>query len=239
VPDVTRKGDRVKVMLGMLVRTDRTREPLLDRILSIVGPCFDAVELLEDEGRPIADFGAQRNRLIETGERTGFDWMIQLDSDECMFPEDIETVKSLMTPANRLIALPRYEFVRDLEHYDPRGYPDYQRRAFRLGVGYRFGRRVHEGLYRRFSPLSETRLKRGVLSDDTPIYHYGRVKSPAELALKFHNYARIARGEAPVDDLRDEATGAGGADLWGDITPFDGPHPLDGVERASCAPRRA
>jgi len=215
----------MRVMLGMLARSDRTREPLLDRVLSIIGPCFDAVEVLEDEGRPITDFGAQRNRLIDIGERRGFDWMVQLDSDECMFPEDVETVRSLMTARERLIVLPRYEFVKDLDHYDPSGYPDYQGRVFRLGVGYRFGRRVHEGLYRPFSPLSEMRLHRGLRSDSTPIYHYGRMKPTADLRLKFHNYDLIARGLAPAHELPQDVEDAD-ARFWGDITPFTGRHPL-------------
>lgn len=216
----------MKVILGMLSRSDRSQEPLLERILSIVGPCFDDVAIVEDEGKRIADYGAQRNRLIEIGERKRFDWMVQLDSDECMFPKDIETVKSLMTAENRLIVLPRYEFVKDFDHYDPRGYPDYQGRVFRLGVGYRFGKRVHEGLYRRFSPMSEMRLKRGAFSDSTPIYHYGRVKTPAELLLKFYNYDLIAKGELPVDELPAGTNEEDGVERWGDVTPFTALHPL-------------
>jgi hypothetical protein len=223
----------MKVMLGMLARSDRSREPLLEQILSIMGPCFDDVAIVEDGGALISDYGAQRNRLIEIGERKGFDWMIQLDSDECMFPEDIDTVKSLMAPDNRLIVLPRIELVRDFEHYDPGGYPDYQRRVFRLGVGYRFRRRVHEGLYRRFSPLSETRLRRGIISDATPIYHYGRVKTPAELVLKFHNYDLIAQGAAPVEELPAGTNVEAGVEMWGRVTPFDKPHPLAGARAGS------
>ena len=216
----------MKVMLGMLARSDRSKEPLMDKFLSIMGPCFDEVAIVDDGGARITDFGEARNRLVDIGERKGYDWMVQLDSDECMFPEDIETVKSLMVPENRLIVLPRYEFVVDLDHYDPNGYPDYPRRVFRLGTGYRFRRRVHEGLYRRFSPLSETRLKRGLFSDDTPIYHYGRMKSPAELLLKFHNYDLIARGEPPVEELPAGTDISSGVARWGTVTPFDRPHPL-------------
>ncbi|HEY5477372.1 MAG TPA: hypothetical protein VIK11_11750 [Tepidiformaceae bacterium] len=216
----------VKIMLGMLARSDRTQEPLIERILSVIGPCFDDIAIVEDEGRRITDYGAQRNRLVEIGERKGFDWMMQLDSDECMFPADIETVKSLCIPGNRLVVLPRYEFVKDFDHYDPTGYPDYQGRVFRLRVGYRFGRRVHEGLYRRFSPLSEMRLRRGVFSDSTPIYHYGRVKTPAELLLKFLNYDLIAAGESPVDELPADINPDDGIERWGAVTPFERPHPL-------------
>lgn len=216
----------MKVMLGMLARADRTLEPFLDRVLAVMGPCFDAVEVLDDSGHQIADYSAQRNRLIEIGERGGYDWMVQLDSDECMFPADIETMKSLMTPPNRLIVLPRVELVSDFEHYDPSVAPDHQGRVFRLGAGYRFRKPLHEGLYRRFSPVSEMRLKRGVRSDSTPIYHYGRVGPADQLVLKYYNYRLISKGEPVVDALPE---GAGAEDrerLFGSMAPFEGPHPL-------------
>lgn len=216
------------VMLGMLARSDRSKEPLLDRILSIVGPSFDGVEVLYDEGRPISDFGAQRNRLIEVGECKGYDWMVQLDSDECMFPQDIEALRSLMTPRNRFILLPRYEFAQDFGHYDPTEYPDYQGRTFRLGCGYRFRRRVHEGLYRPFSPFSEKRLGVGVFSDATPIYHYGRIKDAATMLLKLHNYELLTKGGVPVGELPGDVAVDEGRRFYRELAPFPGPHPLEG-----------
>lgn len=216
----------MKVVLGMLARSDPGSEPLLDRILSIIGDSFEGVEILRDEGRRIVNYAARRNRLIEIAEQKGYEWMFMLDSDECMFPQEIETVRSFMTPENRLIILPRYEFVKDFDHCDPRGYPDYQGRVFRLGIGYRYRRRVHEGLYRRFAVMSEMRLKRGLFLDTTPIYHYGRVKSPEELLLKFHNYDLIAQGKPLVDRLPPGTDIEAGVSRWGIITPFEAPHPL-------------
>lgn len=217
-----------RVLLGMLARADRSREPHMDKILSIVGPCFDGIEIVDDGGKPVTDFAAQRNKLIDAGEAQGYDWMFMLDSDEAMMPADIEHVKSLMTPDNRFIVLPRYEFVKDFDHYDPQGYPDHQGRVFRLGVGYRFRRKVHEGLYRWYSPLSEMRLKTGVYSDSTPIFHYGRVLPAEVMLLKLHNYDRIKQGLEPIDELpEDEKVRIGdGTWLWGQIAPFEQPHPL-------------
>lgn len=216
----------MKVVLGMLARSDADGEPLLDRILSIIGDSFDGVEIVRDEGKRIVNFAAQRNRLIDIAEGKGYEWMFMLDSDECMFPRDIATVKSLMTPKNRLIILPRYEFVKDFDHYDPQGYPDYQGRVFRLGAGYRYRKAVHEGLYRRFAVMSEMRLRRGVFLDSTPIYHYGRVKSTAEMLLKLHNYALIAKGVPPVDHLPPGVNTEDCGWLWGNIARFEAPHPL-------------
>ncbi len=216
----------MKVCLGMLARSDRAAEPLLDRVLSIVGPSFEAVEVLRDEGRPITDFAAARNRLIDAAERRGDDWMFMLDSDECMFPADIAAVRSMMTPDTRLIVLPRYEFARDFDHYDPGQYPDYQTRVFRLGHGYRFRRKVHEGLYRRFALMSEKRLGHGLVSEQTPIYHYGRVKTPAQLELKTLNYRRIARDQRPLGALPADFVVDESKPYWVRLEPFDRPHPL-------------
>jgi hypothetical protein len=146
-----------------------------------------------------------------------------------MFPDDIAKLRERMLPrANRVIALPRYELVRDYDHYDPRSYPDYQRRAFRLGVGYRFRRRVHEGIYRRFSPLSETRLNAGLHSDDTPIFHYGSLRSAQDMRLKLYNYELFKNGEQPVDRVPDGVDAT--SEVYQDdvIKPFDIPHPLRG-----------
>jgi hypothetical protein len=213
-------------MLGMMARSDRTREPLLDRILAVVGPSFDEVEILGDEGVPISDFAAQRNRLIDSAERKGFDWMFMLDSDEAMWPADIARVRALMTPKARLIVLPRYEFVQDFEHYDPTEYPDPQGRVFRLGIGYRFRRPVHEGLYRPLAPLSEMRLRRGVFSADTPNFHYGRLKDAAGMELKLLNYERLAAGDPLLDSLPASVVVDEQRHFYRQSVPFPGPHPL-------------
>jgi hypothetical protein len=213
----------------MLARSDKAKEPLLDRALSLMAPSFDGVEILLDEG-PVTDFSQQRNRLIEQLERAGYDWVVMLDSDEAMFPADIAKVRELMTPERRLIVLPRHEFVEDFDHYDPTEYPDYQRRVFRLGVGYRFGRRVHEGLYRRFSPISETRLGHGTISEDTPIYHYGRVKTADAMQLKLYNYDLLAQGKPPLASLPDSLVVDPDARLYREIALFPGSHPYQGID---------
>ena len=212
----------MRVCLGMLARSDRTSEPLLDRMLSIVEPSFDGVEILYDEGQPILDFSARRNQLIKTAERKGYDWMFMLDSDECMFPEDIAVVRSLMTAGSRFIILPRIELKKDFDHYDPQPYSDYQGRVFRLGIGYRFRRPLHEGIYRRFSPVSERRWFGGTYSDTTPIYHYGLVRDDAAMWVRQHHYERILQGSAsPEADPADD-----GPWQWGNLEVFEGPHPL-------------
>lgn len=214
----------MKVLLGMLAR--ETGEPYVDRILEIVAPSFDGVEVLRDPTGRVTDFAAQRNRLVELGEREGYDWMFMLDADECMFPADLAKVRKLMErPRTRLIVMPRIEMVQDFDHWDPTLYPDYQRRVFKLGVGYRFRRPIHEGLYRPLSPLSETRLRRGLVSEDTPIYHYSRTKPRAELLLRFINYDRVQRGQTRLESLP-EGEDPAGAHLWNETDVFVGENPL-------------
>jgi len=215
-----------RVALGMLARSDRAAEPLLDRVLAIVAPSFDGVEIAYDEGRRIVDYSAARNRLITRATEAGYDWLFMLDSDECMFPADIAKVRGLMTPKRSLIVLPRHEFVCDFAHHDPTGWPDYQARVFRLRAGYRYLRRVHEGLFRGLWPMSEMRLGHGYRSDDTPIYHYGRLKEAAVMELKMLNYDRLTRGEAPLDVLPDGYPIRPGDHFWAQCLPFPGPHPL-------------
>ena len=216
-----------RVALGMLARSDRAAEPLLDRILDIVAPSFDGVEILYDEGRRIDDYAAARNRVITRATEAGYDWLFMLDSDEAMFPADIAKVRALMTRERNLIVLPRHEFVCDFAHHDPTGYPDYQARVFRLRAGYRYRRRVHEGLFRGILPLSEMRLGHGLRSDDTPIYHYGRLTGAPAMELKLLNYDRIARGEAPLDALPAEVQVRKDDGFWTKCEPFSGPHPLE------------
>lgn len=215
-----------RVALGMLARSDHAAEPLLDRILSIVAPSFDGVEILYDEGRRIDDYAAARNRLITRATDAGYHWLFMLDSDECMFPADIAKVRALMTRERSLIVLPRHEFVCDFAHHDPTGYPDYQARVFRLRAGYRYRRRVHEGLFRGIWPVSEMRLGHGFRSDDTPLYHYGRLKSAAVMELKLLNYDRLARGEAPLEALPADAAVRADDGFWSQCVPFTAPHPL-------------
>lgn len=221
-------GSALRVLLGMIARSKG--EPFLSDILSIVGGSFDAVEVLYDGGSPVADFAAARNRLIALGERSGFDWIMMLDADECMFPEDIASVRLLVEACEKsAIGLPRVEFANDSGHWLPECYPDYQVRAFRLHRGYRFRRRLHEQLYERTSPISVLKSGRFLRSDSTPIYHYGGTKRPGAYMAKVRQFEAVASGFKPEEDA---ATADNEGDdqtvLWPGAPTFEFGHPMDG-----------
>ena len=192
----------MKVLLAMLVKEGQ--EPYLDRMLSLVSPCFDGVELLSDRGRPVDDFAAARNQLIKTGERKGYDWIFMLDADECMFPEDIARVRTLMDGPQGFIVLPRVELVGDVGHWDPALYPDLQGRVFRLGVGYHYRNRLHEEVYRGLRHRPELGARDSLVSIATPIFHYGRTKQHDVIALKSLNYVRLAQHEPLLEAIPDD-----------------------------------
>jgi len=117
-----------------------------------------------------------------------------LDSDECMFPEEIEIVKQYLEN-NEFIWLPRIEFIRDRNYFNPNLYPDFQGRVFKLGIHYHYQNKVHEMLFKgkdkvkaREKPAEPLKLP------NCHIYHYGKCKSKECLWLKYHNYYRLIIG---------------------------------------------
>jgi len=198
----------MRVSWGLITRNE---EQFLPYVLPIMKDSFDeivavdaestdrTVEILRDHGvqvhtRPwMHDFSGARNYLIS---KTKSDWTFQLDADECMFPEDLDKVKSRLGQAT-LVVLPRIELVNDMDHWDPKVYPGYQGRIFHKGMGYEFRGRVHEAL---FAPhASRSLMVAGLgMTLDMHIYHYGQLKSVEECWLRHHNYGAIAGGQYPV-----------------------------------------
>ena len=130
----------MKVCLGMINRDDKAS---LERYLPVVRPCFDGAIVIDAESTDgsqevfkknnfeIAeepwndDFSEARNLVIKLAEALEYTHLFMLDSDECMFPKSIEIVKKYLK--NReLIYLPRIEFVKDHNHFNPKFYPDFQ-----------------------------------------------------------------------------------------------------------------
>ena len=212
----------MKVVLAMIARS--SGEPYLDRVLSVLRPLFDGVEILYDEGQPIVDFAAARNRLIRVAEAKGYDWIFMVDADECMFPGDVARVRCLMERGVDFIALPRVELVNDFNHWDPSMYPDYQARVFRLGRGYHYRNPVHEMLYARAARRCELEKRDFARSDSTPLYHYGKTKPAAVVVSKLMQYEAIKTASTALDTLD-----VRGAVLWPDSPRFEHPHPLDGT----------
>lgn len=201
----------MKLTLAMIVRNE---ESMLEKTLPIVAMCFNevvavdhhstdkTVDLLRYFGARVNvrkwtdDYAAARNAAI--GMATG-DAVMMFDADEAMFPEDIKRVAKELERSS-VVALPRIEFVDDLDHYDPGVGPDWQCRFFRAGAKAEFHGKVHESLFTngQYSLPQATKLA------DCPIYHYGQTKPVAVTVLRHHNYKRIHDGLPTIDVLPDD-----------------------------------
>jgi len=205
-----------KVALGMITRNDKKS---LGRYLPIVRPCFDGAIVLDAEStdgslkvlkkhdftilsKPWGnDFSAARNLVIKMAEDMKYTHIFFLDSDECMFPDDIVAVRRYLEQ-NEFIALPRIEFVKDNKYFTPIPYPDHQRRVFKLGVGYHYQNKVHEIVYKGGNWVrARMRGSNPLKLSNCPIYHYGKCRPAKYLWLKYENYDRLEKGEPLLDKV--------------------------------------
>lgn len=230
----------MRVVLGLITRNEIS---FLQRHLPVITDCFDgiiaidaestdgSVEFLQSHGATVVtrkwdnDYSAARNTLIEHAESAGCDWIFMLDADECMFPDEIRTVRKYMNNCD-FIALPRIEFVKDFNHFDFTLYPDYQGRVFKLGIGYRFRRKIHEMVHR---PNDETpmmaRPTERLVVPNCHIYHYGRCKPAEHLWLKYHNYDLLMK-DKPLLDKIPNGVKINEGDFWKSCVKFYGPQPV-------------
>lgn len=208
----------MKTCLGVILKNEAV---MLERHLPIIVGCFDGAIFLNDGSTDNSEavikdrckipleiitqpdgftgFADKRNKVIKRAEELGYEVMFMLDADECMYPEDINTVKAMSEADNAtVIALPRYEFT-DLKHYSTLLYPDYQLRVFRLSCGYHYRNPVHEILYKENEEKSVSEQDGLVYAKDLHIYHYGRCKDKNFLWTKDNDYARIAQGLEPIN----------------------------------------
>ena len=158
-------------------------------------------------------FAHARNILIQCAEEAGMDAIVMLDADETMDLKGIAHIHAMLENHD-VVSLPRYEFVKDFNHYDPTLYPDYQTRAFHLHKGFYFTGKLHERL---IAPPAITAL--------SPIYHYGKLKNISVVALKYINYDRVTKGLEPLEQLP-VGFNLDTVKLWKRCVPFDKPHPL-------------
>jgi len=228
----------MKIALGMIVKNERE---ILEKTLNYKALDFDmklaidfmsddnTVELLGSYGFELirqewtGNYAGARNILIQYAEEQGADYLFMVDADEALKREDIEQLKAL-AETNDVLAVPRFEFVKDFQHYDPTLYPDYQCRFFRLNKGMYFKNKVHEMLT---SEKGDVCLEKSYLHlkvPTAPIYHYSRIKDHKKLALKYINYDRMVKGEPALAEL--PAGYDPNAQYWGACELFTNDHPL-------------
>lgn len=220
----------MKICLGMINKNDRAS---LERHLPIIRPCFDGAVVVDAESFDGSqevfkknnfeiieepwdnDFSEARNLVIRVAEALEYTHLFMLDSDECMFPESIEIVKKHLEH-RELIYLPRIEFVKDRNHFNPKFYPDFQGRVFRLGIFYHYQNRVHEMLYKGEDKVKARKTKiNPLMLPQSHIFHYGKCRSKEYLWLKYQNYIRTTIGlpllaEVPENEKINEKKSWGG-----------------------------
>ncbi len=188
-------------------------------------------------------FANQQNAVIERAEALGYDAMLKYDPDELMFPAAIDTAAQLLFGGAKAIAFPRINFEQDRLHYAPfqnhRDLSDYQTRAHVLGENFRWQGRLHASVnaWSLWSESQDSALgaQRKIMRlPHTPIFHYEGLKPMRERQLKWANYERVQRGEAPLAELpAGIPTRSQPAQF---IVPYQGAQPLDPFECGITAP---
>jgi glycosyltransferase involved in cell wall biosynthesis len=224
----------MNVTLGMIVKNEAF---YLSTILPLMRRSFDEIVVVDAEStdetqdvlkrigalvvvRPWTGYSDARNEVIRNSKGN---WMVMLDADEAMFPEDLQLIRTIMLDkAYNSIIVPKYEFSIDHEHHQPYWYPDLKKRIFRLGVGYYYHGALHEQLTRPGEKPEEQRCV-----PEVHMYHYGQSK-PAEIVwLRHENYRRLAAGEPLLTQVPAGLQAPRQAGV-----PFLRMHPLKGIPPA-------
>lgn len=212
----------MKLCLGQIIGSVK-EEIFWEKTLVAMDGCFDGgvIRLVNN----ITDYAAARNAVIKQAEAEEYTHILFLDADECMFPEDIKKIRAKLEEHEALM-LPRYELGPDTNYYNPIVYPDYQGRAFKLGVGYEYRGPIHEILYKKNEEKCVWENAGFEASDDTPIYHYGRCKTPESIWLRYHNYGRIQQGLERLDKIP-EGTEIDISPNFKDVVKFEKDKPIN------------
>lgn len=205
-----------KLIIGMIVRDE---EAMLRQTLPRISPFVDGIVAVDAESRDgtfdllIAigasvlrrkwegDFTKARNRCIELSESfcKSPTHILMLDADEAITARDFASLRTAIdSDPDCAFALPRYEFVDDLYHFNPSFYPDYQARCFPLHSGFHYRGALHEQLFRNTETQTAFQSGSCVPLPYIHIFHYGKCKPLADVWLKYENYRRFNSGEPPL-----------------------------------------
>lgn len=163
-------------------------------------------------------FGEQAQCLVNLCEAEGYDAMLRIDPDECMFSEDMRKVRTTLEHfPDKLIGLSRRHFIGDRLHVHRDWNYDPQWRAWALhrGVHYPEGQRVHE--------VPSWKDGEQMLLSDVYLFHYGYLEPAPQRAYKIAMYDAIQHGKP----LPTKAEYANWPPLDIPSVPFDGRQPLD------------
>lgn len=168
------------------------------------------------------NFGEHMNALIAACEAEGFEALLRLDPDELIFPDVFRAVESALAEHDA-VALPRHAFIGDRLHHNPHWHPDWQVRAFHLGIGLRYDGVVHEQIN-----YANYRLAYLPVEPRLHIYHYGWILPLDVRRAREARYAALVGGDAdPAAHL---------VDGYPYREPFTGEQPLSVEEVGARAP---
>lgn len=169
------------------------------------------------------NYAVARNELIEEVKNlSAAPWLLMLDADEAMFPDDLRSLSRWVeTCTADAVYFPRINFVKTPATWLPGNYPDYQTRLIRLGSDVHYVNAVHE-----CSAGSKPRVMAPY-----HIYHYGLCRPPEVVFERWRSYAALDGKAAPAQMPAgfDDYVGLGPQE------PFKGEHPLQGASGAQPA----
>jgi glycosyltransferase involved in cell wall biosynthesis len=218
------------IALGMMVYNEahwlKLHLPIMlaavDGVVAVDSASTDGTpELLESMGVQVfqhdfnCNWGEHFNHVIRHAEALGYDTLLRLDPDECMFETDIRLVSDLLG-LHHLLRLPRFHFWEDRKHYVPQKFPDWQSRAWRLNEGVYLAGQYDERVvmpseWREGEYSAEYDMRQILNVAACSIYHYGDLMNPA---VRYHQPNR--------NRLPDSVT-----HIWRYAVPFKREQPLD------------
>lgn len=172
------------------------------------------------------DYAAARNSLLKYVQNfRRATWLLMLDADEAMFPDDLVSLSRWVESCTAdAVYFPRINFVRDAQHWLPGNYPDYQTRLIRLGSDVHYVNAVHE---------CSAGAKPRVMAP-YHIYHYGLCRPAQHVFERWRAYAALAGKQAPaiMPPNFDAYGGLGRQEAWAKEHPLQG---ASGVVRSTPA----
>jgi glycosyltransferase involved in cell wall biosynthesis len=224
------------ITLGMILCDDR---PMLERVVPTYDDLFEkrvaidtgsrdkGDDLLDKRGWLVVhsawknDYSLHRNQLVQIADFSGNEWLLMLDADEAMFPDDLKRLSEWLTTCDSdVVFLPRYNLAGPGFDWLSTSFPDYQCRVISMNSSVTFVGNVHETpRVNGATPPLDT--------FDAPIFHYGLCRDPGHIWFRCQNYDRLLAGHftvnresvSPPESVRDHLSHL-------HLVPFNRPHPL-------------
>lgn len=226
------EADWLRLHLTEMMKADG-----IDGLIAIDGGSQDgSADVIRNLGGLVYNFpfrhennGIHQNEMLEKVEAVGYDAVLHIDPDECLFPAHITQIKCLLEKYKAL-RMPTFNFVKDRFHYAPCQpyYPDWHVRAWRLNEGVRYPIHLHSQAdvsqwdYRGDSVLTDE-FREVIDAPHIHLFHYGDIKDRWRRDLLALNRQRAYQQLPLLDALPDGYV----MSTYPFHIPFVGQQPLD------------